>query len=124
MYGRNSQIPSPQPLQAARWVQRRESDLNLFVDFCFVDSALQDHRNIRRHQVTHSLKGKGRFETQAVMPALGIDFADMKLPDSVPESSWRTLCLTSTGHHGKMDRPTRRSKWTCKHLRGARLSYW
>src|SRR6266850_5155720 len=64
-----------------------ESASNLPIYFCFVDSALQDHRDIWRHQLTHFLKGKHRLETQAVMPAFGVDFTDVKLPDSVPEAA-------------------------------------
>jgi hypothetical protein len=48
----------PQPPPTSRRLQRRESAANLIVDFCFVDSALQDHRNIRRHQLTYFVEGK------------------------------------------------------------------
>jgi hypothetical protein len=51
-------------------VQRSGGVLNFFVDFRFVDSAFQNHRDIGRHKLTHLLKGEDWLE--AGIPAFGI----------------------------------------------------
>ena len=65
------------PRHRPRRIQRRESGPNLFVDFCFLDSALREAGV--GCQVSGVRKG-----------------ADMKLPDSVPETAQNGKRLRSS----------------------------
>ncbi|SRR5260370_41556749 len=72
--------------QLIRRVQRGECALNFFVDLWLLDSALQDDRSIGGDEVGYLLERDDGFEAQAIVLALGVDFADVELLDPVAEA--------------------------------------